>query len=337
MLMKNSFIKCVLPVTAIAFFGLCSCTSQVKLPDDVEMVTEGKEEVISYPLSLTKVKPGEAYSYRYLWKGYDDALLDGIQGSKDNRTLTFLNDYGPSEGYYFVYLSKSDYEASKKEVELSLKDKARYPFSFDEEMVVDGKYLLGAQLLGKTAKALVLKSETLENIPLETDGYRLVFALEKQNVRTLEEASSVTAFKKETAVYNALRLSYDSITKKFSMENQNMREGKMLEMALSSFKDTKAIYAPTFGMEGNTDSLLPPISVKVKTIDGKDYLPLPRYGLGNVDLLDKDTEISPYIDVYRDEKEDFLAALTDEEGASDNYALFDYSKVKEIIARYHAK
>ena len=315
--------------------GLCSCSSEVRFREGVEIVAKGKEEVLSYPLSLTKAKPGEAYSYRYLWKGYDDGLLDGIQGSKEKRTLTFLNEYCASEGYYFVYLDSDDYEASKKKVD-SLEDKEKYPFSFEGEEVIDGKYLFGAQLLHIEAAALIVESETLDKIPFETGGYHLVFAVRKQSVRTLEEASSSTAFTKEAILYSALTLSYDASTEKLSMESLNLREGKVLEIALSSFKYAEAIYAPTYGMGTNTDSLFSPISVNVETIGGKDYLPLPRYGEGNVDLLDKNAEISPYIDIYRDEKEDFIEALTDIKGAPMNYAFFDYSKVKEIITRYHA-
>lgn len=343
--MKKSFLSLLATPILLTSIGLTSCTSnEDKLPENTELIENETERnaIFCYTLDLTQLVPGENYSYRFLWDGYNPDAMDGISGSKTDRTLTFLNEYTKLKGYYFLYLSNQDLTDAKTAFANLKRNDNLYT---DKEDVVDGKYLYGAQLLSRNVDYLLYKNEEYVNMPLEIKDYTLVFACKKKTITTIEEPSSSDPYSKSTTAYTQISLEYDKEKKEMSwadtansheLKNALNLEDERLEIGSPSFKEKKVVYGPQFCFTPSK-TFLSPIGTMLTHMDDKDYISLPRYASLNgkkTDLLDETTSIPSFQEVYYDKKAAFRDALSDKMDGENN-AYFDYSKVKQIILEGH--
>ena len=349
---KFTFLILIMITFCSCAFG-CTNTSSIDTTKPVE-VTEAKliKDFVSYDFAYSIIAPGKTANIKELWNNAVDFY--GVDAFD-----TFLIDYLPEgDDYYFIYLKKdliNSYIKYLKEY-VQTKEGQKYRGNFyelDNPYIMDGKYLFAHKILeGSYEDVKVYKCNNLEKVSIIDDGYQMVFcgktksAIIKANISRKEEINrDITIYRREIIVYSEKEKGFEVI-EEYRKDTLHFYEGERLVLCRKGIENLDCLYGPKYndckewGSFG--DYTLPKANVTV--VDGKKYVPLPRYYPTYVeefqtnvlvDLLDMNFNFlykkrsNPYVD----NKEEFIDACVsiDSNVAGTIYYLFDFDKVCEII------
>ncbi len=301
--------------------------------------------------------PGSQFSYKYIWDGYDLENKFGPCISEEYRLFTYLTEYKESDKeYYLVYLdSKSivDYTSWLKKYESDMEgNHLNYHFSpYDEQNIIDGKYLYSHQKLNKENNNLKVFSTTnINDIPFQIDEYQLVLCAQRKEAIIKKNLSTNKDINKTIFFYNRYELFFEETTKTpeyylftdYEKVNQNKLAnmfsyvGEMVEAYPTTYEKLEYSSFPILGFKNCSYHL----TVRVEKVieNNKEYLLLPRYNIyggEHIDLLEDNDDLFFYEeDVYREYKKIFKEALFRETEIADSIyqmALYDYEAILKVI------
>ena len=344
----NHYMKSLSIALSASLLGVAmvSCNTNEALK-----IKEIKDEIIlkelsDYNFSYSYETPGTELSYNHMWDGYDLNNKFGPSFKKEERLYSFLTEYHQKEeGYYLLYLKKDALESSldyMKEYEIYEYDyDPNYHFTkYDEETVIDGKYLFGHQKLNTKEKNSVqediklYKANDLNDIPLKVGDYQLVLCAQNKKAIIKENFSTSSSINKEISLFKRIPISLkDGEAKNYVLNLDRIEPsvsilfdfvGKTCEVFPLDYEKMTYSYYPVLGM--NNFMNIKTVRSSIINKDNKDYFLLPRYE-GNEDLLDPSTDFSTSQDVFGDHKNAFLKAYAmsgDVIGESEEAGLYDY-------------
>ena len=330
--------------------------SKLEPTDNILLPTSNveDEQIINYifncSLDYSLSVPGAEISYNVLWTGYDLENNFGTKISPESRFYTYLTNYEANQdSFYLLYLKKSDIEQSNEWL-INYKnnkenDYRNYHFC-DNEMVIDGKYLLYAQKNNVKTFSVYQTSNPL-NMPFTFENWQLAMCLQSKSIEIEENVSLKKNINKTLTVFRRYELVFDEFSHKMeqysfdSQEKYNVNivdnifsyQGKRIETYPENFESMSYCYCPIMGMVGLGGL------INTKRADLlENRIILPRYYMSNgetpIDLLSSSSDFSFIEDVFRNFKNLFLDAYVkdcDYEGGLYKYGLFSYDKVEQII------
>lgn len=301
--------------------------------------------------------PDSTLSYKVMWDGYDLENKFGPTISIESRLFTYLTEYFEKEdSYYLVYFNSNiitEYKNFINEWEnTQVNHLDGYHFTtYDDEKVIDGKYLFAYQRMKNSIDYKVYNVNDIKNIRFKIDDYQVCFVAQSKKALLKENISTGKTINKDIVVLNRLVISFDENYKNPSLyEFTNYEKysedyinelfsytGEMLETFTINYEQMEYISYPYQGNNGNFN--IEPVRVKVTVYNNEKCVVLPRYIYikGNkVDLLDENSEPDLFLDedVFRNHKKSFENALYKDSIDNNSfyiYSLFRYEDVIKII------
>lgn len=321
------------------------------------LITDKKliDYLCSYNFWYEFFVPDNTLSYNFLWDGYDLQNKFGPKIPKEERVYTYLTEYYEKDNsYYLIYINYNNinkYKDYLREYEkIAINNPKNYHFtSYDNERVIDGKYLFAHQLNKDTNNMIIYNVNNIADICFKIDDFQLCFVAQSKKALIKENISTDTIINKDIIIFNRLEISFDECFENPRLYNFTNDEaynqkyinnlfnynGEILETFPLSYEDIDFTSYPYQGMTGYINA--EPVRGKIIYQNNEKCVLLPRYILdsnGNIDLLNEESDLFYYEDVFRGYKENFKKAHIDVTKIEDGFyiwSLFRYDDVIEIM------
>lgn len=168
-----------------------------------DVTEEETEELLQYDYNYVYEVEGATMTHDVLWDGYDHETVGDSLVSKESRYYTYYVEYHDrvDDSLYLAYIKKSLITELLKTVsENKFRDTEKMT-SYDDEDIIDGKFLLELQKEGRKDEITWKKVNDVEDAVFSYDDVQLAGAFKTKKISIYENVSNKTEINKTVNYY----------------------------------------------------------------------------------------------------------------------------------------